>query len=162
MSEAMIAVALLASATGLVLAHMRSGQLALPIALFAGAALVGANAMMPRALADIAPAAAGVCTIVTALALYWPGRVPQPVAAMLAINGGLWCGALAHSLDPVLVPISLAPVMVAVPGRSMVQSSTEWRATMLRTVAGWTMAIAILTTALPYLVTPGSQSDHSN
>lgn len=160
MSEAMIVAALLATATGLAFAHMRATRLIAPLSLFAGVAVV--TAILPHSFGSAAAPAAGISTIIAALAVYWPRGVPPRAALALAVNGGLWCGGLAHAIDPHWLPMSLAGVMVAVPGRLMARSSSEWLGMALQILAGWAAAIAVLTTALPYLMTPGSQSDHVN
>lgn len=161
MSDAVIVTALLAIATGLALGRV-DARLAIVMAHFIGAAALMILAPLPQASAYDIAVAAGLSTIIAALAVYWPRHLPLLAALCLAVNAGIWCGAVARTIDPPLALASLSGVMVALPARWMARSSIEWPGIMLKILAGWAIAIATLTTALPLLMTPGSQSDHFN
>jgi hypothetical protein len=157
MSVAMMALALLASATGLALSFIGERRIDLYLALHCAAALAFLASGISFAWG---PSAAGISTIITALAVHWPRRPSPILAAIIALNAGVWSGALYSQTGWSIEWGASALILVAVPGRMMAQMAAVQAGIILKIIAGWIAALAILTTALPLLLTPGDQMDH--
>jgi hypothetical protein len=153
----MIIAALLASATGFALSFLGERRIIVPLLLYFGAAIaVFATGFAP----SWATTAAGVSAVITALAVHWPKRNSHTLAAIIALNAGFWSGALAALTGPSVEWAATLLILIAIPGHWIAAMKAPQAAVILKIVAGWVAAVAILTTALPLLMTAGNQMDH--
>lgn len=103
---------------------------------------------------------AAISTAATALAVHLPNGLRSWQAGLLAINTGVWAGASA-AMEMGARDVLLAQVwaLLCIPGAWFVSTG---KAVVLKVVASWLLAIALLTAALPVLVeTPGYVADHA-
>ncbi len=91
-------------------------------------------------------------------ALYLPRRVTPAVALALALVAGVWIGGLAASHGtPRDLAIVLPAALLALPGAWVAK---RWPVA-LQLLAGWLLAVAILSAALPFVSLPGYAADHA-
>jgi hypothetical protein len=96
--------------------------------------------------------------IVSALSLQLPWQPSALVVAGLAVNAGLWAGAItALNGKPSDLAIALLCALLAFPAAWL---STTPARLGVKIVAGWLVAIAILASAIPLVKTPGYKADH--
>jgi hypothetical protein len=97
--------------------------------------------------------------IVTAASVHLVGGPPRWLAVVLAMNAGIWAGAVAHLADSrTTLLLSLPSALVALPSAWAVRRRAS---IAIRIVASWIVAIAVLEAALQWLpVTPGYLPDH--
>lgn len=151
--------ALLCAALGLALAFATSR-----------ARLVGLLALVlsaiPMAFVPVDPAwkdavfdGCWVGVILAAASVHLPRGLGARTAAILALNGGLWAGAvIAEAGTPVDLAKSLPVALISFPGAWIVGRG---RGIFLKVAAGWLIAIALLAWTLALVVpTPGYVPDH--
>lgn len=126
-------------------------------ALLAAAALTAAaspgDAFLPQQQVLIACSVSIVATALWVIV----AKLHRPWAALLlCANGGLWCGTLAALAGQ--APLSTLPLaLLAFPGAWIVARGF---AIALKVLAGWLVAVALLSAALPLVTTPGYVPDH--
>lgn len=97
--------------------------------------------------------------VLTAGCVHLPKRVPAALALILAINTGLWSGAVTSVSGTGLDLATALPfILLCVPGCWLVASG---RAIVLKVLASWLIAVAILAAFIPITTpTPGYVPDH--
>ena len=160
MSAPTIALALIAIATALALSFVGNRRIGVYILLYFGAVTAVLAMDVPSHLTGLIGVGAGMSAIVAALMVHWPWKPGHAVAVVIAINGGLWSGSLRGMIASPSECAVVALVLLAIPGRRLAHMKAPHPAVALKIIAGWIAAIAILTTALPLLTTPGNQMDH--
>jgi hypothetical protein len=156
----MIPLALLAASTGLALSFVGERRVGIYLLIFFGAALAAIAVGTPPILADRVTIGVGVSAFVAACAVHWPWRPSHALAVALAFNGGLWCGMMRGTLVMPYECVAVVLVLLAIPGRKIVALERPAAQVALKIIAGWIAAVAILTTALPLMLTPGNVMDH--
>ena len=156
----MIPLALLAGATGLALSFVGERRIGTYLLIFFGAALGIIAIGTPPIVADWVNIGVGISAVIAACAVHWQWRPSHALAVALAINGGLWCGMVRGTLTMPFDCVAVVLVLLAIPGRKIVSLEKPPATVALKIIAGWIAAIAILTTTLPLMMTPGNQMDH--
>ena len=97
--------------------------------------------------------------LVTAASVHFPGALNRPVALPLAVNAGVWCGAVIAAAGAPLDLAKAAPwALLALPGGWLV--ARRW-GVGIKVLASWLAAVAILGAALQTTTpTPGYVADH--
>lgn len=97
-------------------------------------------------------------TIAAAAAVHLPGGVRPGLALGLALNTGLWCGAVVAVAGQPKDLAEAAPwILLCIPGAWL--TSTR-RSIVVKVAASWLIAIAMLVAVLPLIPTPGYMPDH--
>lgn len=150
--------ALLFAAVGVLSAHaswktlVLAGSGAFAAALLASLLLSG---VMPERLALVA---AGLSMIPPILLVYFPRLLTPAPLILIAINCGLWAGALLSAPGDRLGLLVAAPfVALSLPARWMIQR--RWQIG-LKVAASWMLAIALLAVSLNTVSMPSYQLDH--
>lgn len=99
-----------------------------------------------------------VTTILTGVAVYLPSRLRRRLINPVAVNAGLWLGALAsaavtRSALLVALPLSLVFLLISMMGLQKYQLA-------VRVVASWMIAIGSLAVFVSMVPTPGYKQDH--
>ena len=103
-------------------------------------------------------AGAWLSVIATALAVYRKPDVALATPLVLAINAGFWLGAVTTTIDNDWALVRIMPlVLIVVPAGWLVARRAS---IVLKFLASWLVAIAILIMALPMVITPGYVEDH--
>jgi hypothetical protein len=151
--------ALLAAALGIALAFARSRERRTGLCLFAAIALAVSQVPWPRPWLDGVFVACWAGVVAGAASVHLPLRLRRAVALPLAVNAGVWAGAVVAlaGLPGDLIK-ALPWVLLAVPAARL----TDTRAAIaLKVAASWLIAVAALAALLPFLpVTPGYLPDH--
>jgi hypothetical protein len=117
------------------------------------------RAPLPRSWAEGAFLGCWASTAATAAAVHLPRGLRLRGGLALAVNAGLWAGAvldLAGSRFDVLK--AMPAVLLVLPASALV---THRASIAVKVASSWLIAIALLCATLPYLaVTPGYQPDH--
>lgn len=153
--------ALLCAALGFALAFApRRVILPALLALAAPAAFIAWLRVDP-AWMDAAFVGCWISIIVAAASVHLPQRVSPMLAMVLAINTGVWVGAvIAVAGVPLDLAKSIPLVLICLPGAWLVGKG---RQIVLKVGAGWLIAIALLVATLPMVTpTPGYVADHMN
>jgi hypothetical protein len=87
---------------------------------------------------------------------HMPVRLGPLSAGVLGVAGGGLVGGLA-ARDPALLGFALPWALLAFPGGKLLATG---RGVVVKVLAGWLIAIAVLGSALPLVSTPGYQPDH--
>ncbi len=97
--------------------------------------------------------------VVTAASVHLPRGLGPRQALILALNTGVWAGAvIALAGAPLDLAKSLPWVLLCLPGGWLVASG---RAIFLKVAASWLIAVAVLVATLPLVTpTPGYMPDH--
>lgn len=134
---------------------------ALPQALLAAiaAALAASRFAIPAEWDDAVFLSCWSSVLVTALCVHLPNGLPTVPAVVLALNAGLWTGAVtAAAGGPADLLIALPLLVLAFPGASLRRTG---KAIALKVLASWLVAVAILAAALSVSpLTPGYEPDH--
>lgn len=151
--------ALLAAALGFALAFAPRRILAPAIAVFAVAFIGVALTKVPQPWTDAVFYACWASVIVTALSVHLPKGLPSPAALALAVNAGLWAGAVVSTTGtPLDITKSLPWVLLCLPARWL---AARRLSVAIKVVSSWLAAVAILAAALPTTTpTPGYAPDH--
>ncbi len=96
---------------------------------------------------------------IAAASVHIPGGVRQAWAVILALNSGLWAGAVIAAAAPkhdlLIAPLA---VLVCVPGAWLVATG---RGIAVKVAASWLIAIGVLSLCLQFApTTPGYKPDH--
>lgn len=102
-------------------------------------------------------AALWLSTIATAALAYFPSELPSAVGIAVAVNGGLWVGALAGSSELYELAYALPFGLIFLPGRFF---SAGRYAIIIRVVASWVITIAALAFMVSMMTAPGYVPDH--
>ena len=97
--------------------------------------------------------------VVTSASVHLPWRVPTALALILAINAGIWSGAVTSVAGARLdLAIALPGVLLCAPGAWLVATN---RSIVLKVMASWLIAVAVLAAFIPITTpTPGYMPDH--
>lgn len=149
--------ALPCAALGLALCRTTWREAITPVAACIVAALV-ANLLLGGLSAEVLVVTCGLTTALTALPVYL-NRAPHPLLMLiLAVNAGVWTGALAGLSHGVLgLLFSLPWIAAKAPAGWVVQR--RWQVA-LKVIASWMVAIALLAVALNSVSMPSYQLDH--
>ena len=151
--------ALLCAALGFALAFApRRALLPCLAALVAPAVLVAFLPIEPG-WKEVAFMGCWISVIVAALSVHLPHGLGRWPALILALNTGVWAGAvIAVAGAPLDLAKSLPWVLLCLPGAWLVASG---RPIFLKVAASWLIAVAILVASLPVITpTPGYVPDH--
>ena len=103
-------------------------------------------------------AGAWLSVIATALAVYRKPDVALAIPLVLGINAGFWLGAVTTIVDNDRALVRIVPlILLVVPAGWLVARRVS---IVLKFLASWLVAIAILIMALPMVTTPGYVEDH--
>ncbi len=122
--------------------------------------VAGIASALPFDKAFVEPvfAACWLSVIVTAAAVHLPRRVGFRLVLVLAINAGLWAGAVVAVAGMPLDLIRALPVaLLALPAAALARG--RW-GIAVKIVSSWLVAVAILAATLPIVPTPGYAQDH--
>ena len=147
--------ALLAAALGFALAFAPRRLVAWAIAIFAGVAVGVALLPVPAAWIEAVFLGCWASVALTAASVHWRGGPPLPVG--LAVNAGVWSGAVVAVAGKAGDLVALPAVLLAVPGAWLV---ARGGGLAIKVVASWLIAVAILAATLPIVPTPGYVADH--
>lgn len=157
MRDTVLPVALLAAALGLALSYtgekaaknagLAALAIAVPVAVFP-------YGVMPETLVFIL---ISLSVIALAATLHLPRLQTPKVLFGLACNAGLWAGLATHISGATEGLMSLALVLLFIPGRLIV--ARGW-GIGIKVVCSWLLAIAALEIALLFVPTPGYAPDH--
>lgn len=150
------ALLLIAAALAIAVAPARF-RFAATFGLLVSAATAGLIAY-PPAWQPVMLAGAWMSIIITALATYRrPDRSRVPSLA-LAINAGVWAGAVTASFGSAQDLLRILPlILLVLPAGWIVARGAS---IALKVVASWLVAIAVLIAVLPIVTTPGYVQDH--
>ncbi|CAN5715460.1 hypothetical protein BH11PSE1_BH11PSE1_05150 [soil metagenome] len=97
--------------------------------------------------------------VITAATVHLPKGLNGPLALVLSLNAGVWCGAVIAAAGAPLDLAKAAPwVLLAFPGTWVV--ARGW-GVGIKVLASWLVAVAILGAALQTTTpTPGYVADH--
>ncbi len=149
---------LLCAALGLLLAFAPRRSVAPALLLLAATATVVSLMPVKDSWIEIAFFGCWASVILIASALHLPRGVPFWLTLALALDAGLWGGAVIAgegARDDLL--LALPPVLVFLPGRFAV--ARGW-AIAVKVVSSWLVAVALLAALLPTAATPGYVADH--
>ena len=132
----------------------------LPCLAWAMVASAGGFAMQPaRASIDLVFLCGWLSVVACAASVHLPRGLSPRLALLLAIDAGLWSGALIAAEGRWLdLPAAWLCMLALLPAALAV----HWRLPIVaKVISSWLIAIAVLAAALPYLpVTPGYLPDH--
>ena len=152
MTAAILPASLLCAALGLALSLAPQRVPALAIA-GAAAAVSVATVSIVR---DTLVLGCWASVVATALSVHWRGKLGLVPAAILAVNAGLWIGAIAQMVGYRTIVLAAAPLaLLCLPGAWLVSNG---RAVPLKVIASWLTAIAAL--AIAQHLWPGPAGDH--
>ena len=151
--------ALLASALGFAVAYVPRRQAVAGAALFVAAASVASMSKPDPHWTDAIFYGLWASVILTALSVHLRQPWPKDVVLALALNGGLWAGAvIAVAGVPLDLAKSLPFVLIAIPAAWLI---TKRLSIAVKVVASWLVAISMLAAAIPATTTtPGYVGDH--
>lgn len=159
MRDALLPAVLLQAAFGLALSSQGKGR---PVVIACGLSL-GLGLLLarlePGLVSDAAFAAAAGVTIVCAVVAISSRALPDVVVLALAMVVGAAIGSLSASTVRPLLPLAAAPALGLV-------AAKRWRDVAIvrlgvRIAAGWLVAIALLSLAVPLVATPGYLREHA-
>lgn len=146
--------AMLALALGF--APARARLAAILVAAVAAVAVVLAG--WPAGWREPAFAGCWLSLAATALSVHLPGGIGARLAPALAANAGLWSGAvIAAEGAPADLARALPWLLLAFPAALLVSRRLG---IVIRVVASWAVAVAVLAALLPLAPTPGYAPDH--
>jgi len=143
-------------ALSLALAPARVGWLGLA-AMAAGALLMG---LMPLPVGWSAAIFVGLwlSVVVTAVLTYVPRRFADRLMIPAGFNAGAWIGALAAVSDMRgSLLLALSPGLLLIPARRFTLHGYH---IVIKVIASWMIAIALLSTFVSLMPTPGYKPDH--
>jgi hypothetical protein len=151
--------ALLCAALGLGLASAKARTALVGLAVLVVMACAIALAPVPGTWSDAVFLGCWASIIASAAIVHGPRTLQDKAALALSLNAGVWTGAviaLASSKVALLEALPLA--LCAWPAAC---TRRRGRAIVLKVLASWLMAVAVLAATLQFLpVTPGYLSDH--
>ena len=151
--------ALLCAALGLGLASAEGRAVVLGIVVLVVTGCAIALAHVPGTWSDAAFLGCWTSIIASAAMVYYAWALPDKAALALSLNAGVWTGAviaLAPSKGDLLEALPCA--LCAWPA---VWARRRGRAIVLKVLASWLIAVAMLAATLQFLpVTPGYRPDH--
>lgn len=151
--------ALLFAALGLALSFAPRRIVAPAIALALLAAIGASFVRIATSWEDSIFLGCWVSVAIAAASVHFPGGVRTPWAFVLALNSGLWAGAVIAAAAPrhdlLIAPLA---VLVVVPGAWLAATG---RGIAVKVAASWLIAIGILSLCLQLApTTPGYKPDH--
>lgn len=151
--------ALLAAALGFALSFAPRRSLLVCVPAFAAAALLTTFLSVQAAWQDAMFLGCWTSVVITAAAVHLPGGLNARLALVLALNAGIWCGAVIAAAGTPLDLAKAAPwVLLAVPGVWLVGRRGG---VAIKVLSSWLAAVAILGAALQVTTpTPGYVADH--
>jgi len=150
---------LLCAAFGVALAFVPWRSWSSCMALLMLAAICGYVLKPAHASADLVFLCGWLSVIACAATVYLPRGLSPRLALLLAVDAGLWSGAMiAVEGRPLDLPAAWLCMLALLPASLAV----HWRVPIAaKVMSSWLIAIAVLAAALPYLpVTPGYLPDH--
>jgi len=154
-----LAAALLCAAVGFALGFAPARARVIALGVLAVIALAVAFAPIPTAWTDGVFLGCWLSVIAAAASVNLPRGVGRGVALGLAVNGGLWSGAVITVAGSRLDLARALPwVLLCWPAAWLV--GRRWQLAV-KVAAGWLIAVALLSGSLQLLVpTPGYKADH--
>lgn len=151
--------ALLAAALGFALSYAPRGSLLVCVPAFLAVALAATFLPVQAGWEDAIFLGCWTSVVITAASVHLPGGLNRPIATLLAVNAGVWCGAVIAAAGAPVDLAKAAPwVLLALPGAWLV--GRRW-GIAIKVLASWLTAVAILGAALPTTTpTPGYVADH--
>lgn len=150
--------ALICAALGFALAYTTPAARRLGLALLVVAALAASFLTLPVAWQDGVFLGCWTSVALAALAIHLPRGIGPRLAAVLAVNAGVWAGAVIASAGSRWDLVKALPaVLLCFPAAWLVSTG---RGIAVKVAASWLIAIAILAAALPLVPTPGYKPDH--
>jgi hypothetical protein len=151
--------ALLCAALGFALAFAPRRIILPCLVAFVTPALLIAWLKIDRAWTDGAFLGCWISVVAAALGVHLPRGLGPRSALILAVNTGVWTGAvIAVAGGPLDLAKSLPWALLCLPGQWLVRTR---RAIFLKVVASWLIAVAVLAAMLPIITpTPGYMPDH--
>lgn len=151
--------ALLFAALGLALAFAPRRMIAWTVGLAALAALGASFLRIANAWEDPIFLGCWLSVALAAASVHLPGGVGAAWAAILALNSGLWAGAvIAAAGRPLDLAIAAPAMLLCVPGAWLVASG---RGIAVKVAASWLIAVGVLALCLQFApTTPGYKPDH--
>ncbi len=149
---------LLCAALGLLLAFAPRRAIVPALLLLALTAAIVSQLPIKEAWIETVFAGCWASVILIAAALHLPRGIPFWLALALAVDAGLWGGAVVGgegARDDLLR--SLSAVLICVPARWAV--ARGW-SIAVKIVSSWLVAVALLAALLPINATPGYVPDH--
>ncbi len=97
--------------------------------------------------------------VVSSVCVHLPNRVNVPLALFLALNTGIWAGAVTSVAGTRLdLAVALPFALACLPGAWLVVTG---RAIAIKIMASWLIAVAVLAAFIPITTpTPGYVADH--
>lgn len=125
---------------------------------FAAAALLIALIAVPDSAEEAILTGFWLSAIVAAALVLVPAKLPASVASIVAINAGLWFGALMTVTEQGLsAALALAVATFFVPARWFRCRGGE---IVLKVLSSWIIAVSALATLVSLVPTPGYEPDH--
>ena len=152
--------ALLFAALGLAIAFLGKKAIAACLAILALTALVvGLSVRIGPEWRDTVFLGCWISLLVNAASVYLPRKIGPPIAFALAVNTGVWGGAvISASGGPLDFPKSLVCVLVCLPACG---DQPARRQIAVLVLASWLIAVALLAGTLQITTpTPGYLPDH--
>ena len=150
--------ALICAALGFALAYAPQRARLVSLGLLVLAAGAASFLVLPTAWQDGIFLGCWASVVLAALAIHLPRGVGPRLAAALALNSGLWAGAVIASAGSRWdLAKALPAVLLCFPAAWLVATR---RGIAVKVAASWLIAIAILAAALPLVPTPGYKPDH--
>ncbi len=150
--------ALLCAALGFALAFAPRRMLGPALLLMAVAAIAASFLPVPAPWQDGVFLGLWLSVVIAALAIHLPGGVGPRLALALALNSGLWAGAVIAAAGSRWDLLKSLPVaLLCLPGTWLVGTR---KGLAIKVAASWLIAVSILAAALPLTPTPGYKPDH--
>ena len=147
--------ALLCAALALTLAFSTRRTASIAVGLAVAVAVAASLFDLPPEWPGRAATACWLSLVVTVAAMHWPRHVPTPLALGLAVNAGVWTGLAANGTAA--VALALAALALTLPACWL---AAHRGGIVLKVVASWLGAVAILAAALPLVSAPTTTSEH--
>lgn len=158
MNSGSLPILLLFATVGLALALAGARVALIALASLLASAVIVSLIPLPPLLLDPAFVGVWLSIIATAALVYVPRLPPERWAIPIAINAGVWAGALASLSDRQAgLLIALPVVLIFLPGRWIVDRG---HAIAIKVAASWMIAIAALALFVSLTPTPGYKPDH--
>jgi hypothetical protein len=150
--------ALLCAALGFALAYAPRRTMAYALVMVALTALAASFLNIPAGWQDGVFLGCWTSVVVAALSIHLPKGVGPRLAVGLALNSGIWAGAVIATSGTRLDLLKALPAaLICIPATWLVSTK---RGLAIKVVASWLIAVSILAAALPLTPTPGYKPDH--
>jgi hypothetical protein len=151
--------ALLFAALGFALSFAPRRAALIGVVLALAMAVLVSFAPLPTRAVELVFAGCWISVALTAASVHLPRRIGLVPAMILAVNAGLWGGAVVAEAGARLDLLKALPlVLLCLPGGWLVRTE---RQIAIKVAASWLIAVSILAGSLPFLpTTPGYAPDH--